>query len=84
MFCFVLQNGWGPKSVQTFVSIFTKDSPQRQYTQYMTTHIYPQSAHTYTTENMWFPLTTDRLVYVSIQNGLIGNSVSEIYVIGYR
>ena len=50
----------------------------------MTTTGFPQTAHTFTTENMWFPLTTERKVHVVVDTALTGNTVAKIHVIGYR
>ena len=50
----------------------------------MSTQGYPQDAHTFTTENMWFPLTTERRVHVAMDTALTGNTDARIHVIGYR
>ena len=78
-----MQLGWG-SNIKTHVRIYTAESPKRLFTQYMTTHIYPQIAHTYTSENMWFPLTKERAVHVAVETPLAGNTYSEIFVTGFR
>ena len=69
----------------THVRIYTQKSEGRRFEKYLTNHAYPQDAHTYTADNMWFPLTTERRVHVTVTTAVeIRNTDAKIYVIGYR
>ena len=69
----------------THVRIYTQKSEDRRFDKYLTNHAYPQDAHTYTADNMWFPLTTERRVHVVVSKAVhTTNTDARIYVIGYR
>ena len=78
----LLQVGWSTGSF-TFVDFFTREG-EREYNKYMTTQGFGQNAHTFTTENMWFPLTSERLVHVLNSQALGGNTDARLYIVGYR
>ena len=72
----------GPDS-RSNVKIYTQED-YKTYAKYIAVHPYPQSAWSTNSENMWFPMTSNRKIYVNIPRGDEGNVDIEIYVIGYR
>ena len=54
------------------------------YDQYLQTRGWPQSAHTVTSENMWFPLTDEKTIHVQLSTTFPGNVWGFVNVIGYR
>lgn len=66
------------------MAFYTVDESGKQYSKYMTAQGYNQNAHTYTTENMWFPVTPDGVFHVRMLQILQGNVESQIQVIGYH
>ena len=66
------------------MAFYTVDESGNQYSKYMTTQGYNQDAHTYTTENMWFPITRNAVFHVGMLQILQRNIESQIQVIGYR
>ena len=74
----------GSSGGTTHIKVYTQKSEDVRFVKYLTTEGYGQNAHTFTANNMWFPLTIERLVHASVSNALSGNTASKIYVIGYR
>ena len=66
------------------VKVFTEQSPTRRFEKYLYLQTWNQSAHTMTADNMWFPLTPNRRVYLSLSTTTVGFVWGHIYVIGYR
>ena len=70
----------------THVKVFTEESHERRFEKYLAIEAYRQSAHTYTVDNMWFPVTQNRRIYmyVKVFKALSGNVGGNLYVICYR
>jgi hypothetical protein len=66
------------------IQIYTQEDYNHRYAKYIAVHPYPQSAWSTNSENLWFPMTSDRKFYVNIPRSDEGNSDIELYVIGYR
>ena len=66
------------------IKIYTQEDYNHRYEKYIAVHPYPQSAWSTNSENMWFPMTSDRKFYVNVPRSDEGNSDIELYVIGYR
>ena len=66
------------------VKIFTEQSHTRRFEKYLSLQTWNQNAHTMTADNMWFPLTPNRRVYLSLSTIIPGNAAGHIYIIGYR
>ena len=78
-----LKAGYSPSGF-THVKVFTEKSHERRFEKYIPIRTWPQDAHTKTADNMWFPMTQNRRVYVKVLNALSGNVEGHLYVIGYR
>ena len=69
----------------THVKIFTEKSHERRFEKYLSIQSYPQSAFAMVEDNMWFPMTQNRRVYVKLTTALSGDNFKRgIFVIGYR
>ena len=66
------------------MKIYTEASSTRQFVKYLPIKTYNQGAYSTVSENMWFPLTTNRRIYVSVSDTLTGNIVGYVNIIGYR
>ena len=66
------------------MKIFTEQSHTRRFEKYLSVQTWNQNAHTMTADNMWFPLTRNRRVYLSLSTTTVGSLWGHIYVIGYR
>ena len=67
------------------MKIYTEASSTRQFVKYLPIQTYPQNAISTVSENMWFPLTTNRRIYISLSATLTGsNLVGYVNIIGYR
>ena len=73
-------------SVERFstMKIYTELSNTRQFHKYLPVKTYDQSAYSTTAENMWFPLTSNRRIYISLSTALTGNVYGYVNMIGYR
>ena len=67
----------------THVKIFTEKSHSRRFEKYLSLQTWPQNAHTMTVDNMWFPLTTNRRIYVAVTAALGEGTWGNIYITGY-
>ena len=68
----------------THVKIFTEKSHNRRFEKYLSLQTWPQDAYTMTVDNMWFPLATNRRIYVAVTTALGINTSGNIYITGYR
>ena len=55
-----------------------------RYEHFLLMRAYPQEAHNTNSDNMWFPMPSNRLVYVDVPIALPGNCFTTVSVIGYR
>ena len=55
-----------------------------RYEHFLRTYAYPHDAVSCNSDNMWFPMPSNRLVYVEVPIALPGNCVTIVSVIGYR
>ena len=78
-----------PKVHHDYIRIYTQEKSRQyaeapvQYSKYLGFAIYEQDAWSTNSENMWFPLTTDRQLYVEVYNAYDGNIEFSVSAIGY-
>ena len=73
----------GPNHRSHYIKIYTEQGTQ-QYEKYIFIYSYGQSAWNTNSNNLWFPLTTERKVYVKLTYAHSGNLRLYIHAIGYR
>ena len=73
----------GPSASLDYVKIYTRDKSQ-EYGKYLGFTTYGQGAYSTNSENMWFPLTCDRRLYVRVFNEHSGNIKLSLSAVGYR
>ena len=79
-----MQTGYsGPNDVISYVKIYTKRS-SRNFEKYIVLRSYHQSAWSVNSDNLWFPMTTGRKVYVESAKAHTQNLVLNLHAIGYR
>ena len=66
-----------------YVKIYTRQN-QRQYEKYIFLHTYSQSAYSTNSDNLWFPVTSGRQVFVELTSSHTGNVAVYLHAIGYR
>lgn len=66
-----------------YVKIYTRQD-QRQYEKYIFLHTYGQSAWNTNSDNLWFPMTSGRQVFVELTSTHTGNVAVNLHAIGYR
>ena len=71
------------KSAVANARFYTQDT-NGQYSKYMRVRGYNQVAHTVTSDNMWFPLTSQKTLQLQLSHVMEGNVVGHVNVIGYR
>ena len=76
--------GYNARSQSVEVTLETSEDGVR-YTKYFYLYHYPQDAVAYNSENMFFPVTRDRCIYVWYPEGKPANNyVLDLYAIGYK
>lgn len=79
-----VHEGWShPRDQITHLKIYTEEGSSK-YIKYTSIHAYNGDSWAYNSENMWFPMTSNRRVYVEMPKVTTGNVGGYIYVIGYR
>ena len=73
----------GPRDYQHFVKIYTHQDGQN-FEKYLVIKTYEQDAWSTNSDNLWFPMTTGRQVYVELTKAHTGNIEFYLYAIGYR
>ena len=75
--------GHANRGVSQHVKVFTKDESEKVYEKYLFMLHYPQYAHNTNSDNMWFPVTTDRKIYMTVFKDAGTNCGAYTHVIGY-
>jgi hypothetical protein len=75
--------GYSSPDTLARLKLFTEEGSKR-YEQYILVHTYPQNAYSINSDNMWFPLMSNRRLYMYKPRVLGGNVIARVYVIGYR
>ena len=71
-------------SVPQSIKIYTQDGSNKHYEKYIYSRSYPQSAVNTNSENMWFPMPTNRRVYMTVTHDAGSNCGANLYVVGYN
>ena len=73
-------------SLFSTMEVHTEVNTTRKFVKYFPLRTYPQSAISAVSENMWFPLTSNRRLYVKLSVALThtGNLYGSVNIIGYR
>ena len=66
------------------MKIYTESIPTRRFEKYITIKTYSQEAYTVASDNMFFPMPSNRRVYVMLSQTLPGNVHGYVNIIGYR
>ena len=79
-----IQNGSsGPQDRISRLKLYTEEGNKR-YEQYITIHTYIQGAWNTNSDNMWFPLMSNRRLYLEKPNVHSGGVSVQVFAIGYR
>ena len=73
----------GPRGRSHFIKIYTQQG-SHQYEKYIYIMSYPQSAINTNSDNLWFPMTTGRQVFVELSYAHTTNIHFYLHAIGYR
>ena len=73
----------GPSSQQHYIKIYTQQGSQ-QFEKYIFVVTYPQNARSTNSDNLWFPMTTGRQVFVELGHAHTGHINLYLFAIGYR
>ena len=73
----------GPEHRNHYVKIYTKQN-QRQYEKYIFMLTSNQNAWSINSDNLWFPMTSGRQVFVKVSYAHTGTVHFDVNVIGYR
>ena len=73
----------GPRDARSDIKLYTEEGANK-YEQYIGIHTYGQSAWSTNSDNLWFPMTSNRRVYMQVPRTHSGNVDIQIYVVGYR
>ena len=73
----------GPSSRAHYVKIYTEQD-QKQYEKYIYLVSYGQNAYGINSDNLWFPMTTGRQVFVKLTYAHTGSISINLNAIGYR
>ena len=73
----------GPLDRTHYIKIYTEEN-QRQYENYIVLHSYNHNAWNTNSDNLWFPMTSGRQVFVKLTYAHTGNIGIDLHAIGYR
>ena len=73
----------GPGDREHYIKIYTQQSGQ-QYEQYIMMRSYRQDAWNTNSDNLWFPVTSGRQVFVELTSAHTDGVIFTLHVIGYR
>ena len=72
-----------PKGQSHYIKIYTQQDGQT-FEKYLYIKTYPQDAQSTNSDNLWFPMTTDCKVYVSVTYAHTRQVTFYLHAIGYR
>jgi hypothetical protein len=72
-----------PSDLGHYIKIYTEENSQ-QYEQYIYLYSYRQNAYNTNSDNMWFPMTSGRQVFMKLSSSHTGNLRLILHAIGYR
>ncbi len=64
--------------------IYTEEDDGAEYAKYITLMPGGRSYYFANTDNLWFPMTSSRRVFLNVPNSLSGTIYGDLFVIGYR
>ena len=73
----------GPVDRAHYIKIYTQEN-QKQYEKYILLYSYNQDAWNTNSDNLWFPMTSGRQVFVELTYAHSGNLGIYLHAIGYR
>lgn len=73
----------GPTNHVQFIKIYTEENSQ-QYEQYITIISSPHGAVITNSDNLWFPMTSDQQILVTLSTSHTGDLKLILHAIGYR
>ena len=73
----------GPSNRLHYIKIYTEQN-SIQYEKYLMIYSWPNKAHNTNSDNLWFPMTTGRQVFVESSVAHTGNLRFYLHAIGYR
>ena len=65
------------------IKIYTKEGTKR-YEKYLQMYSHPQTGRNTNSDNMWFPMTSNRKIYMEIPSAHGSNCEGQLNAIGYR
>ena len=83
VYAYVEDGASHPRDQVTHFKVFTEEVTTK-YIKYISIHAYNGDSWAYNSDNMWFPLTSNRRVYLEVPQVNSGNVKGTIYVTGYR
>ncbi len=64
--------------------IYTEEDDGKEYAKYMTLRTGSRSYYDVNTDNLWFPMTSSRRVFLNVPNAHSGSIGAQLFVTGYR
>lgn len=77
------EDGYSSPDQVTHFKVYTEEVTTK-YIKYISIHSYSGYSWAYNSDNMWFPLTSNRRVYIEVPKVTTENVGGYIYVTGYR
>ena len=77
------RQGYGLRDIDTYLKIYTLEGLSH-YEQYIYMHSYNQDAYNTVSDNLWFPMTSNRRIYLQVPTRNGAHSWVGLYAIGYR
>ena len=75
--------GTANAGVSQQIKVFTQDGP-KHYEKYVYMLTYNQPAYNTNSENMWFPMPTNRRIYMTVLKDTGANCGAQVFVTGYN
>ena len=74
----------GPNDRIHYIKIYTHCDLNQRYEKYIAVKSYNQDAWSTNSDNLWFPITSDRKIFVELNAGHTGHMNFTLHAIGYR
>ena len=79
----IVAGGYAGNNIFQDIKIFTQEGTTR-YKKYLYMHSWSQDAWNTNSDNMWFPMPSNRRILMTVSRNHGGNGYARLYAIGYR
>ncbi len=80
----ILNSGGANQGITLHLKVFTQDGSNKRFEKYLYLLTYFQNAYNTNSDNMWFPMPSNRRIYMTVDRDVGANCGAHLFAIGYN